>query len=364
VVQLSTTTLRALVDADAIRAHRARALDPDRPVVRGTSQNPDAYLSRRARPSSPSTRAFLRMCSTRRWRAFALTGAAIGPSTTSGHPEAERVVVLMGSGAECAHETGGAPRRAGGAGGRAEGQALSALLGRAPSRSRCPRPRRPHGARSHQGARLVGRAAPPRAHLRARRGVARGALASLPALARRALRARLEGVHAGDAEGRVRRDGARRPSPLHRGHPRRRVGLVARRTTRLRPRARRRVARLFFGLGADGTVSANKASIKIIGEETPLFAQGHFEYDSRKAGSTTISHLRFGPRPIRSTYRISRAQFIAVHDPEFLERRDVLAAAMEGATVLLNTGLAPEAVWASLPREVQERLVARAAGSS
>ncbi len=116
---------------------------------------------------------------------------------------------------------------------------------------------------------------------------------------------------------------------------------------------------LFFGLGADGTVSANKASIRIIGEETPLFAQGHFEYDSRKAGSTTISHLRFGPRPIRSTYRISRAQFIAMHDPEFLERRDVLSAAMPGATVLLNTSLAPQQVWESLPREVQERLVER-----
>jgi pyruvate-ferredoxin/flavodoxin oxidoreductase len=109
-------------------------------------------------------------------------------------------------------------------------------------------------------------------------------------------------------------------------------------------------------LGADGTVSANKATIKIIGEETPLFAQGHFEYDSRKAGSTTVSHLRFGPRPIRSTYRITRAQFIAVHDPEFLERRDVLAAAMPGATVLLNTTLPADSVWDALPREVQARL--------
>jgi pyruvate-ferredoxin/flavodoxin oxidoreductase len=116
---------------------------------------------------------------------------------------------------------------------------------------------------------------------------------------------------------------------------------------------------VFFGLGADGTVSANKATIKIIGEETALWAQGHFEYDSRKAGSTTTSHLRFGPRPIRSTYRIRRAQFVGIHDPGFLERRDVLDAAAPGATVLLNTTLAPEQVWSGLPREAQERLVER-----
>jgi pyruvate-ferredoxin/flavodoxin oxidoreductase len=116
---------------------------------------------------------------------------------------------------------------------------------------------------------------------------------------------------------------------------------------------------VFFGLGSDGTVSANKATIRIIGEETPGYAQGHFEYDSRKAGSTTISYLRFGLRPIRSTYRIQRAQFVAVHDPEFLDRRDVLAAAMPRATVLLNTPLSPERVWDSLPTEVQEQLLAK-----
>jgi pyruvate-ferredoxin/flavodoxin oxidoreductase len=116
---------------------------------------------------------------------------------------------------------------------------------------------------------------------------------------------------------------------------------------------------VFFGLGSDGTVSANKATIKIIGEHTPGFAQGHFEYDSRKAGSTTISHLRFGPRPIRSTYRIQRAQLVAVHDPEFLERRDVLATAMPGAIVLVNTSAPPEHVWGTLPLEVQEQLLAR-----
>jgi pyruvate-ferredoxin/flavodoxin oxidoreductase len=116
---------------------------------------------------------------------------------------------------------------------------------------------------------------------------------------------------------------------------------------------------VFYGLGSDGTVSANKATIKIIGEETPGYAQGHFEYDSRKSGSTTISYLRFGPRPIRSTYRVTRAQFVAVHDPEFLERRDVFAPAMPGATILVNTAVAPEQFFDSLTMDLQQELVTK-----
>ena len=103
------------------------------------------------------------------------------------------------------------------------------------------------------------------------------------------------------------------------------------------------VRAVFYGLGADGTVSSNKASIKILGEETELFAQGHFVYDSKKAGSTTVSHLRFGPRPIRSTYQIAQAEFVAIHDPGFLDRLDVLDRARDGATVLLNTSVATRA---------------------
>jgi pyruvate-ferredoxin/flavodoxin oxidoreductase len=116
---------------------------------------------------------------------------------------------------------------------------------------------------------------------------------------------------------------------------------------------------VFFGLGADGTVSANKASIKIIGEQTALFVQGHFEYDSRKAGSTTVSYLRFGPRPIRSTWRVTQAQFVAVHASEFLERRDVFDCAASGATILLNTATPAAQVWELLPREAQQQLVER-----
>ena len=107
-------------------------------------------------------------------------------------------------------------------------------------------------------------------------------------------------------------------------------------------------------MGSDGTVGANKNSIKIIGQETDLYAQGYFVYDSKKAGSVTVSHLRFGPRPIRSTYLISRAGFVACHQFSFLDRIDVLREADDGATFLLNSPYGPDEVWDRLPRSVQE----------
>ena len=114
---------------------------------------------------------------------------------------------------------------------------------------------------------------------------------------------------------------------------------------------------LFYGLGADGTVGANKNSIKIIGEETGLHVQGYFVYDSKKAGATTVSHLRMSPRPIRSAYLISKARFVACHQFEFLERIDVLEHAAEGAIFLLNAPYAADEVWQRLPSEVQEQLI-------
>ena len=116
---------------------------------------------------------------------------------------------------------------------------------------------------------------------------------------------------------------------------------------------------VFYGLGADGTVGANKSAIKIIGEETDNYAQGYFVYDSKKSGSITVSHLRFGPRPIRSTYLIQRASFVACHQFSLLERVDVLDQADEGATFLLNSPFGPDAVWDHLPRQLQETILAK-----
>ena len=106
---------------------------------------------------------------------------------------------------------------------------------------------------------------------------------------------------------------------------------------------------MFFGLGADGTVGANKASVKIIGESTDLYAQGYFVYDSKKSGSMTVSHLRFGPEPIRSTYLVDEADFVACHQFGLLERMTVLDRAKPGATFLLNSPYGPDEVWDHLP---------------
>ncbi len=113
----------------------------------------------------------------------------------------------------------------------------------------------------------------------------------------------------------------------------------------------------FFGLGSDGTVGANKESIKIIGENTDHFAQGYFVYDSKKSGAITISHLRFGPRPIRSTYLISRANFVACHQPFLLETQDVLKDLAPGGTFLLNSAYGADRVWEHLPEKAQRRLI-------
>jgi pyruvate-ferredoxin/flavodoxin oxidoreductase len=121
------------------------------------------------------------------------------------------------------------------------------------------------------------------------------------------------------------------------------------------------VRALFYGLGADGTVGANKNSIKIIGEETDNFAQGYFVYDSKKSGSITTSHLRFGPKPIRSSYLITKANFVACHQPGFLERYEMLRSLVPGGTFLLNTPYAADAVWSKLPTPVQETLLAKKA---
>ncbi|MEK7249192.1 MAG: 2-oxoacid:acceptor oxidoreductase family protein, partial [Bacteroidota bacterium] len=117
------------------------------------------------------------------------------------------------------------------------------------------------------------------------------------------------------------------------------------------------VRAMFYGLGADGTVGANKNSIKIIGEDTENYAQGYFVYDSKKSGSTTTSHLRFGPRPIHSTYLIERANFVACHQWFFLEKYDVLRNAIPNSTFLLNSFYGPDQVWDQLPRHIQQQII-------
>jgi pyruvate-ferredoxin/flavodoxin oxidoreductase len=354
---LPDAVLQSLVDHAGIAAHRARALDPDHPVLRGTSQNPDTYFQARE-AVEPYYTAFPQHLTDMMARFGALTGRHYRPFEYVGHPEAERVIVLMGSAAECADETVAYLSARGERVGALKVRlfrpfSCAHLLAVLPTSTRvlCALDRTKEPGSSGEPllqeltcafAEAVARGAWPAMprFLGGRYGLAGKDFT--PAM----LMAVFENMSAAAPTLRfsvgIRDDLSGTSLPFDPARD-----IEPDEVTRA----------MFYGLGADGTVSANKASIKIIGEETALYAQGYFEYDSRKSGSTTISHLRFGPRPIRSTYRIRRAQFIAVHDASLLERRDVLAAAMPGATVLINTAVPKERVFRSLTQEAQASLL-------
>ena len=356
---LEDATLTSLIDEPARRAHRGRALDPERPVVRGTSQNPDAYFQSREAVEPFYARCPSIVDATMAWFAD-LTGRRYRLFDYAGHPEAERVIIMMGSGAECAHELVDHLIARGERVGVVKVRLfrpfsiehfLAALPASVRSIAVLDRTKEPGSVGEPLLLEITAALV---------EAVARGVRPSVP----RVIGGRygLSSKEFTPAMVKAVFDELDRPAPKTRFT----VGIrddVSGSSLAWDPELDIEpddVSRaVFFGLGSDGTVSANKATIKIIGEQTPGFAQGHFEYDSRKAGSTTISYLRSGPRPIRSTYRIGRAQLVAVHDPEFLERRDVLATAMPGAIVLVNTPVPPERLWSTLPLELQEQLLAK-----
>jgi pyruvate-ferredoxin/flavodoxin oxidoreductase len=359
VAALGDDDLRALLPDELVAAHRARALSPDRPVLRGTAQNPDAFFQARE-ACSPYYRACPGHVQAVMDDFAARTGRAYHLFDYVGHPEAERVVVLMGSGAETVHETVDWLLRRGEKVGVVKVRlyrpfALDAFIGALPPTTRAiavlDRTKEPGAlgeplyqdvvtglyearaaglSRFHQDPIVIG----------GRYGLSSKEFT--PAM--------VAAVY----------DELARPEPRNHftvgivddvSH----TSLAYDRTLDIEPDDVSRS--VFFGLGADGTVGANKNSIKIIGEETDNFAQGYFVYDSKKSGAVTISHLRFGPRPIRSTYLISRANFVGCHQFVFLEKYDVLAPAAEGAVFLLNSPFGPDEVWDELPREVQEEII-------
>jgi len=360
--ELEDADLRALIDEDLIQAHRARALTPDHPVIRGTAQNPDAFFQAReaANPFYAACPAIVQMMmdrfgdrTGRRYRLFDYTG----------HPEAERVIVLMGSGAETVEETVDWMA--------AQGEKVGVL------RVRLYRPFSIPDFIS-----VLPRTVRTLAVLdRTKEPGAPGDPLYLDVIT--ALReAREEGMSAFLSEPRVV---AGRYGLSSKEFNPAMVKAVFDQMMEERPKNHFTIGiyddvshsslpydagfdiepgdvvrSVFYGLGSDGTVGANKNSIKIIGEETGLEAQGYFVYDSKKAGAVTVSHLRFGPRRIRSTYLIRRAQFLACHQFDFLDRFDVLETAMPGSVFLLNSPYGAGEVWDHLPAEVQEQLVANA----
>jgi pyruvate-ferredoxin/flavodoxin oxidoreductase len=351
--------LCALVDDSLVRAHRARGLSPDRPVVRGTAQNPDVFFQARE-AVNPFYAACPEIVQRAMDRLAERTGRSYRLFDYVGHPEAERVIVLMGSGAGAAEEAVEALQ--------ARGERVGLLKVRL---------FRPFSARAFVGALP-----------RTTRAVAVLDRTKEPGCAGEPLyldvvaaleEAAAEGTAPFAARPRVigGRYGlaSREFTPamaaavlaeIGRDRPKNHftVGItddVTGTSLRVDPEFTTEpedvVRAVFYGLGSDGTVGANKNSIRIIADNTPLYAQGYFVYDSKKAGSITVSHLRFGPRPIRSTYLIDRASFVACHQEAFLETLDVLRQAAPGATFLLNTTAPPGAAWDRLPREVQEAIV-------
>ncbi|MBN2371204.1 MAG: pyruvate:ferredoxin (flavodoxin) oxidoreductase [Vicinamibacteria bacterium] len=359
--ELTDDDLRHMMDDALIQEHRKRALTPDRPVLRGTAQNPDTFFQSR----EACNRFYLECAAhvTEAMERFAQrTGRRYRLFDYVGHPAAERVIVMMGSGAETAHEMIECLA--------AKGEKVGLV------KVRLYRPFSIDSFMAALPATVTGIAVLDRT----KEPGAVGEPLYLDVIT--ALReARETGVSPLKKDPRVigGRYGlsSKEFTPamtkavldeLDASKPKNHftVGIVddvTHTSLKVDPEldidADDRVRAVFYGLGSDGTVGANKNSIKIIGEETDNHAQGYFVYDSKKAGAVTISHLRFGPRPIRSTYLIRKATFVACHQFEFLDRFDVLELAVPGAVFLLNAPFPKDKVWDSLPLEVQEQIIAK-----
>ncbi|MEW5769503.1 MAG: pyruvate:ferredoxin (flavodoxin) oxidoreductase [Pseudomonadota bacterium] len=392
-------TARAMIDDELVMAHRRRALSPERPVLRGTSQNPDVFFQSRERANGvydafPGVvqAAFDRFgdLTGRRYRLFDYEGAA----------DAERVIVLMGSGAETVGETVAHLTARGERVGVLKVRLYrpwsgADLLAALPETVRAvavlDRTKEPGADGEPLYKDVLGTLAQAAADGRPMPRVVGGryGLASkefTPGMVRAVFDALLtpsplRGEGRGEGEGGKAAPCHAKAHPLPNPSPLKGEGLLAHAghvftigihddLTHLslpwdagfRTDAAQVLQHaVFWGLGADGTVSANKNSIKIIGEATDLHAQGYFVYDSKKSGAVTVSHLRFGAAPIRSSYLIEpgMAGFVACHQTVFLERYDLLAHASDGGVFLLNTSAAPEAAWASLPAAVRAQIRAK-----
>jgi pyruvate-ferredoxin/flavodoxin oxidoreductase len=357
--ELTDEDLLAMLDEEAIAQHRRRGLTPDRPVLRGSAQNPDAFFQARE-AGNLYTLACAGHVQAEMNRFAKLTGRSYHLFDYAGHPDATRVVVLMGSGAETAHETVEhlvqKSEKVGVLKVRLyrpfDVPAFLAALPKTVQRlAVLDRTKEPGAIGDPLYLDVV------TALVEARRGDA------LPFAAEPVVVGGRYGLSSKEfTPGMVKAvfDELAKPRPKNHFT----IGIVDDVTHTSLPwdadfdiEPQDTVRALFYGLGADGTVGANKNSIKIIGEETDNFAQGYFVYDSKKSGAITVSHLRFGPKPIRSTYLVRRANFVACHQEQFLDRYDMLEAAVEGAVLLLNTQYGPEEAWDQLPLEMQEQIL-------
>ncbi|MFN8521268.1 MAG: pyruvate:ferredoxin (flavodoxin) oxidoreductase [Chloroflexota bacterium] len=360
IVPLTFDDMRALVREEDVLAFRRRGLTPEAPVLRGTAQNPDVFFQARE-AANPWYLALPGIVQEVMDEFAAQTGRAYHLVDYHGAPDAERVVVVMGSAAGALEETVEALNAAGERVGMLQvrlfqpfpaDELLAALPSTVRSIAVLDRTKEP-GAVGEPLYQAVVTA------LTERMDEGQPPFAVAP---------RVIGGRYGLSSKEMTPQMIKPIfDELARATPKRHftVGIVDDVTHLSLPiddafqvaRPAGEVHALFFGLGSDGTVGANKASVKIIGEGTDLFAQGYFVYDSKKSGSVTVSHLRFGPQPIRSTYLIDGADFVACHQFGLLERSKVLEHARDGATLLLNAPYPPDEVWSHLPRHVQQQMV-------
>jgi pyruvate-ferredoxin/flavodoxin oxidoreductase len=352
---LSDEDLRTIVPEELVHAHRDRALSPERPFIRGTAQNPDVYFQ--ARESvNPFYARVPDAVEELMARLGERTGRRMRIVDYAGHPEADRVLVLMGSGAETAEETAAALN----AGGERVGVLRVRLYRPFPAEALVAA--LPDSVRAIA---VLDRTKEPGSmgeplYLDTVAALAERDGASMPVVVggRYGLSSKefTPGMVAGVF------------AELARERPRRRftIGIIDDVSGSSLPydpsldiEPPETVRAIFFGLGSDGTVGANKNTIKILGDEPDLHAQGYFVYDSKKSGSQTVSHLRFGPQPIRAPYLVRQASFVGCHQFGLLDRADVLGPAAPGATLLLNSPHPPEEVWDALSRPVQEQIIAK-----
>jgi len=350
---LEDRDLKAMVDEDLILAHRSRALTPDRPVLRGTAQNPDVYFQARE-----TVNPFYNDCPNIVQEAMdefgKLTGRNYQLYEYHGAINAERIIVLMGSGCEAVHETVDYLK--------AKGEKVGVLKVRL--------------YRPFDVVRFV-EALPETV-----KAIAVLDRTKEPGSAGEPLYLDVvNAIHEQWYSQHPKIIGGRYGLSSKEFNPAMILGIFDNlvlekpknhftiginddlshtsldydRNFSIEPDSV--VRAMFYGLGSDRTVGANKNSIKIIGEETDNYAQGYFVYDSKKSGAVTVSHLRFGSQPIRSTYLIDRANFIGCHQWNFLEKLDILKQATDGATFLLNSPYGVDEVWDKLPIEVQEQIV-------
>jgi pyruvate-ferredoxin/flavodoxin oxidoreductase len=345
---LSDDEIRTMISDELVQAHRARALSPEHPFIRGTAQNPDVFFQSRE-TINPYYAACPEIVQKTMDKFAATVGRRYNLFDYVGAPDAERVIILMCSGAETAGETASYMNEHGEKVGVikvrlyrpfSNEQLLAALPDTVKTIAVLDRTKEPAASGEPLYLDVVNaifESGRPIKVIGGRYGLSSKEFT--PAM--------VKGVF----------DEMVKPQPKKHFT----VGInddVSHTSLEYDPdfniESPDITRAVFWGLGADGTVGANKNSIKIIGEETDNFAQGYFVYDSKKSGGNTISHLRFGPRPIRAPYLISHAQFVGCHQFNFIERFDVLKYAMQGGVFLLNSLYGPEEVWDYLPREAQE----------